>query len=100
MTITSNAICKSVDTQPLIKNQSSDRIAVTRVDATHHNHARMSMLPCPPLWRRELSATLIRNLQPLALSEQLLLLPRRLDRRYTLGQGRGIEQGQQRGQAV
>ena len=34
MTITSNAICRSVDTQPLIKNQISDRMPVSSVEAS------------------------------------------------------------------
>jgi hypothetical protein len=58
------------------------------------------MLPSFHSWQRGSTAAVICNLQAPALFEQLLLLPRGFDGLRALGQGRRIEQGQQRRQAV
>src|SRR5262245_26879474 len=52
MTITSKAICKSAETQPLIKNHTSDRAAPRTVDITHQSHARISIGALSALRRR------------------------------------------------
>src|SRR5262245_8481042 len=52
MTITSKAICRNAETQPLIKNQTSDRAAPRTVDITHQRHARISIGALSALRRR------------------------------------------------
>jgi hypothetical protein len=89
MTITSKAIWNSVNTQPQIKNQISDGIPLTNMEATHHNHPRMSMLARKVARSSDLgsrrSPAPIRYVQSLALFELLLLQPRRFDGLHPLG---------------